>query len=213
MTASDPLPVTDEADRETGPRLRVAATSRPIDVEAAEQAAGDFLRALGMDLRDPTIAGTPRRMASAFAELLTARDFNLTTFPNEEHYDELVLAREIPFTSVCEHHLLPFSGTAAVGYLPGSRILGLSKLARVVEMFARRPQVQERMTKQVARWLDDHLKPRGVGVVLRAEHSCMTLRGVQARGSETVTSALLGLVREDPRTRSEFLALTQETPR
>ena len=213
MTASDPLPVTDEADRETGPRLRVAATSRPIDVEAAEQAAGDFLRALGMDLRDPTIAGTPRRMASAFAELLTARDFNLTTFPNEEHYDELVLAREIPVTSVCEHHLLPFSGTAAVGYLPGSRILGLSKLARVVEMFARRPQVQERMTKQVARWLDDHLKPRGVGVVLRAEHSWMTLRGVQARGSETVTSALLGLVREDPRTRSEFLALTQETPR
>jgi len=213
MSAFDPLPVTDDADRETGPRLRVAATSRPIDVEAAEQAAADLLQALGMDLHDPTIAGTPRRMASAFAELLTARDFNLTTFPNEEHYDELVLAREIPFTSVCEHHLLPFSGTAAVGYLPGSRILGLSKLARVVEMFARRPQVQERMTKQIARWLDDHLKPRGVGVVLRAEHSCMTLRGVQARGSETVTSALLGLVREDPRTRSEFLALTQETTR
>jgi len=136
MSAFDPLPVTDDADRETGPRLRVAATSRPIDVEAAEQAAADLLQALGMDLHDPTIAGTPRRMASAFAELLTARDFNLTTFPNEEHYDELVLAREIPFTSVCEHHLLPFSGTAAVGYLPGSRILGLSKLARVVEMFA-----------------------------------------------------------------------------
>jgi GTP cyclohydrolase I len=119
----------------------------------------------------------------------------------------LVLARDIPFTSLCEHHLLPFSGTAAVGYLPGSRILGLSKLARVVEMFARRPQVQERMTKQIATWLDSHLEPRGVGVVLSAEHSCMTLRGVQARGSSTVTSALTGLLRTDERTRAEFLAL------
>jgi GTP cyclohydrolase I len=138
---------------------------------------------------------------------LTPREFNLTTFPNDEQYDELVLAREIPFTSICEHHLLPFSGTAAVGYLPGQRILGLSKLARVVEKFARRPQVQERMTKQVANWLDDHLDPRGVGVVLSAEHSCMTVRGVQARGSSTVTSALTGLIRTDERSRDEFLAL------
>jgi GTP cyclohydrolase I len=115
--------------------------------------------------------------------------------------------RDIPFTSICEHHLLPFTGVAAVGYLPGQRILGLSKLARVVELFARRPQLQERMTKQIATWLERQLEPRGVGVVLRAEHSCMTLRGVTAQGSSTVTSTLLGLVRTDERTRGEFLQL------
>src|SRR5690242_7794935 len=119
----------------------------------------------------------------------------------------MVIARDIPFTSLCEHHLLPFVGTAAVGYLPGDRILGLSKLARVVELHARRPQVQERMTTQIADWIDDLLKPRGVGVVIRAEHTCMTLRGAQARGSSTITSALLGTVRHDPRTRAEFLDL------
>jgi len=184
-----------------------------VDLGAAERAAGKLLRALGMDTRDPSLAATPRRIARAYAELLTPREFNLTTFPNDEGYDELVLAREIPFTSICEHHLLPFTGVAAVGYLPDHRIIGLSKLARVVELFARRPQVQERMTKQVAGWLDTHLRPRGVGVVLRAEHSCMTLRGVQARGSSTVTSALLGTLRTDPRSRAEFLALTQQPAR
>jgi GTP cyclohydrolase I len=186
-------------------------SSGGIDVDAAERAAGDLLRALGMDVRDPSLAATPRRIARAYAELLTPQEFNLTTFPNDEGYDELVLAREIPFTSVCEHHLLPFTGVAAVGYLPDHRIIGLSKLARVVELFARRPQVQERMTKQVAGWLDGHLRPRGVGVVLTAEHSCMTLRGVQARGSTTVTSALLGTLRTDPRSRAEFLALAQQS--
>jgi GTP cyclohydrolase I len=150
-------------------------------------------------------------MARAYVELLTPREFTPTTFPNDEGYDELVLARQIPFTSVCEHHLLPFSGTASVGYLPGESILGLSKLARVVELFARRPQLQERLTKQIATWLDERLEPRGVGVVLQASHSCMTLRGVQARGSTTVTSAMLGRLRDDPRTRSEFLALANDT--
>ncbi|HEX3004200.1 MAG TPA: GTP cyclohydrolase I, partial [Angustibacter sp.] len=134
--------------------------------------------------------------------------FDLTTFPNDEGYDELVLARGIPVQSVCEHHLLPFVGVAHVGYLPGERILGLSKLARVVELFARRPQVQERLTKQVADWLDDRLAPQGVGVVIEAEHSCMTLRGVRANGSTTVTSTLLGTLRQDARSRAEFLALT-----
>jgi GTP cyclohydrolase IA len=186
------------------------ATPSGIDVEAAERAAADLVRALGMDLRDPSLAATPRRIAHAYAELLTPREFNLTTFPNDEGYDELVLARAISFTSICEHHLLPFSGIAAVGYLPDHRIIGLSKLARVVELFARRPQVQERMTKQIAGWLDTHLRPRGVGVVLNAEHSCMTVRGVQARGSTTITSALLGTLRTDPRSRAEFLALTQD---
>jgi GTP cyclohydrolase I len=178
-----------------------------VDVDAAADAVTDLMRALGLPLDNPTLAGTPRRVARAYAELLSPREFGLTTFPNDEGYDELVVAKDIPFTSLCEHHLLPFTGTAAVGYLPGHRILGLSKLARVVELFARRVQVQERMTTQVAGWLDDHLHPRGVGVVLRAEHTCMTIRGVQARGASTVTSALLGTLRTDARSRAEFLAV------
>jgi GTP cyclohydrolase I len=177
------------------------------DLAAAELAAGQFLRALGMELDSESLRGTPGRMARAYAELFTPRPFNLTTFPNDEGYDELVLARAIPVRSVCEHHLLPFTGTAHVGYLPGHRILGLSKLARIVEHFARRPQVQERLTKQVADWLYTSLRPRGVGVVIEAEHTCMTLRGVQAVGSRTVTSTLLGALREDPRSRQEFFAL------
>lgn len=183
-----------------------------IDLDAAERAAADLMRALGMDPSEPGLAATPRRVAKAYADLLTPNEFAVTTFANDEQYDELVVVRDIAFTSICEHHLLPFTGTAAVGYLPGQRILGLSKLARVVELFARRPQVQERMTKQIAAWLDEHLEPRGTGVVLRAEHSCMTLRGVQAQGSTTTTSAHTGLVRTDQRTRSEFFTLAIGDP-
>ncbi|WP_410659080.1 GTP cyclohydrolase I FolE [Amycolatopsis sp. lyj-112] len=178
------------------------------DLEAAEAAAADFLTALGISLDSESLRGTPGRMARAYAELFSPRSFDLTTFPNDEGYDELVLARGIPVRSVCEHHLLPFVGVAHVGYLPGDRILGLSKLARIVEHFACRPQVQERLTKQVADWLDEQLDPRGIGVVIEAEHSCMTLRGVQAVGSSTVTSTLLGTLREDARSRQEFFALT-----
>ena len=178
-----------------------------IDLPAASAAAADLLRALGADLAQPGLEDTPRRVAAAYAELLTPRAFNPTTFPNDEGYDELVLARDIPFHSLCQHHMLPFTGIAHVGYLPGERIVGLSKLARVVELFARRLQVQERLTQQVADWLQEHLSPKGVGVVLEAEHLCMTLRGVQASGSRTVTSALHGLLREDPSSRAEFFAL------
>ncbi len=178
------------------------------DLAAAELAAGRFLQALGISLDSESLRGTPGRMARAYAELFTPRPFNMTTFPNDEGYDELVLARAIPLRSVCEHHLLPFTGVAHVGYLPGNRILGLSKLARVVEHFSRCPQVQERLTKQIGDWLYAHLRPRGVGVVIEAEHTCMTLRGVQAAGSRTVTSTLLGTLREDPRSRQEFFALT-----
>jgi len=179
-----------------------------IDLDAAEQAARDLLRALGINATGESLSGTPRRMARAYAELFSPRPFDLTTFPNDEGYDELVLARGIPVRSVCEHHLLPFVGVAHVGYLPGERILGLSKLARVVEHFACRPQVQERLTKQIADWLAEQLHPKGVGVVIAAEHSCMTLRGVQAVGSSTVTSTLLGVLRQDARSRQEFFALT-----
>jgi GTP cyclohydrolase I len=147
-------------------------------------------------------------MARAYAELFTPAAFDLTTFANDEGYDELVLARSIPLRSVCEHHLLPFIGVAHVGYLPGERILGLSKLARVVNHFACRPQVQERLTKQVAGWLEEQLEPKGVGVVIEAEHTCMTLRGVRALGARTVTSSLSGTLRSDPRSRAEFFALT-----
>jgi len=178
-----------------------------LDVEAATEAAAGFLEALGVDLDHEGLQESPARMARAYAELFTPRPFEATTFPNEEGYDELVLARRIPLRSVCEHHLMPFVGVAHVGYLPGERILGLSKLARVVEHFACRPQVQERLTMQVASWLSTELGARGVGVVIEAEHSCMTLRGVQATGSDTVTSTLLGTLRTDPRSRAEFFAL------
>lgn len=192
------------------PALRVVHEPRSgPDLVAAEAAAAEFLTALGIPLDSESLRGTPGRMARAYAELFTPRPFDLTTFPNDEGYDELVLARSIPVRSVCEHHLLPFVGVAHVGYLPGERILGLSKLARIVEYFACRPQVQERLTKQVADWLDEQLEPRGVGVVIEAEHSCMTLRGVHAAGSSTVTSTLLGTLREDARSRQEFFALTR----
>jgi GTP cyclohydrolase I len=174
----------------------------------AESAARALLDALGVDLTDESLRDTPRRMARMYAELLTPAPFNPTTFPNDGGYDELVVATGITFHSLCEHHLLPFVGVAHVGYLPGERIIGLSKLARVVELFARRLQVQERLTTQVAGWLDERLAPRGVGVVLEAEHLCMSLRGVQKPGARTITSALHGVVRDDARTRQEFLTLT-----
>ncbi|MEU0153504.1 GTP cyclohydrolase I FolE [Micromonospora fulviviridis] len=193
--------------------LRVQHQRPRRDPAAAERAAAEFLAALGVDLSADGLAETPGRMARAYAELLTPREFQLTTFDNDEGYDELVLARAIPIRSVCEHHLLPFVGVAHVGYLPGERILGLSKLARVVELFAHGPQVQERLTKQIADWLTGQLRPRGVGVVIEAEHLCMTLRGVQAVGSSTITSTLLGTLREDHRSRAEFFTLAGVGPR
>jgi GTP cyclohydrolase I len=191
------------------PVLHVVRGRTEVDLRAAERAVADLLIALGQDLDVEHTRDTPRRVAAAYAELLTPRSFNPTTFPNDEGYDELVLARGIPFHSLCQHHMLPFTGVAHVGYLPGARILGLSKLARVVELFARGLQVQERLTMQIADWLRDQLDPKGVGVVLEADHLCMSLRGVQAAGSLTVTSALHGLLREDPRSRAEFFALAR----
>jgi GTP cyclohydrolase I len=190
------------------PIAELAQARRPIDRAAAERAAADLLAALGADLQTPGLRDTPRRMADAYLELLSPEPFEATTFPNDEGYDELVVVRDIPFRSLCMHHLLPFHGVAHVGYLPGERIVGLSKLARVVEVFSRDLQVQERLTTQVANWLQQRLAPKGVGVVMEAEHMCMTLRGVRAPGARTVTSALHGLVRDDPRTREEFLNLT-----
>ena len=200
-------PIIDPAEPQARPELRLAGDRRGVDLAAAQRAAADFLAALGVKLGQEELRETPARMARAYAELFDSRPFRLTTFPNDEGYDELVLARGIPFRTVCEHHLLPFSGVAHVGYLPGDRILGLSKLARVVEHYAARPQTQERLTKQIADCLSERLQPRGAGVVLEAEHSCMTLRGVRALGSTTITSALSGTVRDDARSRAEFFAL------
>ena len=191
--------------------LHVVRDEPAIDLAGAERAVADLLRSLGHDTDNDHLRETPRRVAAAYAEMLTPRPFTPTTFANDEGYDELVLARSIPFHSLCEHHLLPFQGVAHVGYLPGERILGLSKRARVVEHFARRLQIQERLTKQTADWLQAELQPKGVGVVLEAEHLCMSLRGVQAHGTLTVTSSLHGLLREDPRSRAEFFALTGTT--
>jgi GTP cyclohydrolase I len=184
---------------------------RQIDRDAVERAAADLLRALGRDVDSEPLEETPRRVADAYSELLTPQPFRATTFANDDGYDELIVARAIPFHSLCMHHLLPFHGVAHVGYLPGERIIGLSKLGRVVEYFSRDLQIQERLTTQVAGWLERELKPKGVGVVLEAEHLCMSLRGVQKLGAKTVTSALRGLVRDDARTRQEFLALTTRT--
>ncbi len=188
--------------------MPLAPARRAIDHAAVRRAARDLLDALGADLDDDGLRDTPRRMADAYAELLTPSPFRATTFPNDDGYDELIVARSIPFHSLCMHHLLPFHGTAHISYLPNERIIGLSKLGRVVEYFSRDLQIQERLTTQVADWLEDELEPKGVGVVLEAEHLCMSLRGVQKHGAKTVTSALRGLVREDPRTRQEFLSLT-----
>ena len=184
------------------------AERRAVDRAAVQRAARDLLVALGADLESEGLRETPRRMAAAYAELLTPEPFNLTTFPNDERYDELVVVRDIPFESLCMHHLLPFYGVAHVAYLPAERIVGLSKLARVVERFARDLQLQERLTTQIAACLQEQLEPKGVGVVIEAEHLCMSLRGVQKHGAKTVTSTLYGLVRDDPRTRGEFLSLT-----
>jgi GTP cyclohydrolase IA len=203
VNAVVPAPVVDEPVRE----LRVVRNRGAVDRPAAELAVAALLRALGRDPAEPHLAETPRRVADAFTELLTARPFDLTTFANDEGYNELVLATSIPVQSLCEHHLLPFTGVAHIGYLPGDRILGLSKLARVLDLLARDLQVQERLTQQVADWLQENLSPRGVGVVIEAEHLCMSLRGVRAAGSRTITSALHGALREDVRSRHEFFAL------
>jgi GTP cyclohydrolase I len=191
-----------------------ASDSRPreIDSAAVQRAARALLGALGADVESESLRDTPRRVADAYAELLTPQPFRATTFPNDDGYDGLIVARAIPFHSLCMHHLLPFYGIVHIGYLPADRIIGLSKLGRVVELFSRDLQIQERLTVQIADWLQAELAPKGVGVVVEAEHLCMSLRGVQKLGAKTVTSALHGAVRDDARTRQEFLALTTRTP-
>src|SRR5690606_9739351 len=182
-------------------RVSVATPLHAADIPSqqlrAEAAVADLLTALGRDVTTDHLADTPRRVAASLIELLTPREFEFTTFANDEGYEGLVLVRNIPFHSLCEHHVLPFRGVAHVGYLPGERLVGLSKLARVVEHFARDLQVQERLTMNIADHLTEQLAPRGVGVVLEAEHLCMSLRGAQAAGAVTTTSEFPGELRDD----------------
>lgn len=182
-----------------------------MDIKRIEKGVGLILEGIGEDLRRPGIRSTPRRVARMFAEILggTDRDAtrNLRIIEDEKH-DEMVLIKNIPLYSMCEHHLLPFAGVAHVAYIPkAGRIVGLSKIARVVEALARRLQVQERLTKQIADLLDSHLKPLGVMVVIEAEHMCMSMRGAKKPKSITVTSAVRGSFRRNPATRAEAMML------
>lgn len=189
----------------------VALAPNVTDTARSEAAIEALLDSLGVDLNEEDLSETPRRVAAMYRELMTPEPFTFTTFANAENYDELVLVRDISFVSLCAHHLLPFTGRAHVGYVPGERIVGLSKLARIVRHFARSLQVQERLTKQIADLIETELDPKGVGVVIEAEHQCMTVRGVQASGSTTMTSAVYGLLRDNPASRDEFLALAGVT--
>ena len=183
---------------------------RPVNKAAIEAAVRTILEAVGEDARRDGLLDTPARVARMYEEMFAGLHLDAarhleTTFPEE--YEEIVLVRDIPFTSMCEHHLLPFTGVAHVGYLPNGRVVGLSKLARVVEEVARRPQVQERMTQTVADMLEDKLGTKGAAVVIESEHSCMALRGVRKSGTLTVTSSLRGIFRTSPASRAEILSL------
>lgn len=188
-----------------------SSTPQPhVDLPRIERAVREILLAVGEDPDRDGLLETPARVARMYAELFGG----LHQDPREhvqkffqEPYDEVVLVRDISFNSMCEHHLLPFSGTAHIGYIPRGKVIGLSKLARVVEVVSRRPQVQERMTQEIAQLLEEELDAKGVAVVLEASHSCMTIRGIRKPGSLCVTSALKGLFRENQATRGEVMQL------
>ena len=183
---------------------------KKIDEARIEKAVREILSAVGEDLNRDGLKDTPARVARMYGELLAGMHDDPNTHLGRvfnENYDEIVLLRDIPFYSMCEHHLMPFIGSAHVAYLPSGKILGVSKLARIVDCFAKRLQVQERLTAQIADFLNEHLKPRGVAVVLEASHSCMTIRGIKKPGSIMVTSALRGIFKKDPRSRAEVLGL------
>jgi GTP cyclohydrolase I len=181
-----------------------------INSEKIEKAVKSILEAIGEDTNREGIKLTPKRVANMYAELLSGSAEDPAIHVKSlfrEKCDEIVLLRDIPFYSICEHHLAPFIGKAHVAYLPGEYVIGVSKLARIVDCFAKRLQVQERLTGQIADFLNEHLKPQGVAVVIEASHSCMTIRGIKKPGSVMVTSALRGIFKKDPRSRAEVLSL------
>lgn len=184
--------------------LRVVTADGEIDRDRARAAVAELLIALGRDILAEDLIDTPRRVVDGFAEMLTPQPFAMTTFDNASGYDDVVIERGIAFTSICRHHLLPFRGTATVGYLPGARLVGLSKLARVVDHHARDLQVQEELTAQIVQTLETELSPRGVGVVIEAEHLCMTVRGVRAAGATTLTALFRGALADDAVLQARF---------
>jgi len=180
-----------------------------IDKERIQNAVKEILLAINEDPNREGLIDTPRRVADTYEELFAHNDFQFTTFANEQKYDEFIIVKDILFTSVCEHHILPFTGKVAVGYLPDKKIVGLSKIVRLVQQCAAKLQIQERMTTEVANTLWRELQPLGVGVIIEAEHLCMSLRGVKSPGHKTITSAMLGVLRDETETRAEFLKLCQ----
>lgn len=192
------------------------SSDNPVDLPRIERAVREILAAVGEDPDRDGLQETPARVARMYAELFRGLHAEPAQHLQKvflEEYDEMVLVRDIPFNSMCEHHLLPFIGMAHVGYLPRGRVVGLSKLARIVDEISRRPQVQERMTHQIADLMDSELKPKGVIVVLEAEHSCMTIRGVQKPGALTITSAVRGLFKSNQSSRAEAMSLINERRR
>ncbi|HET9047552.1 MAG: GTP cyclohydrolase I FolE [Xanthomonadales bacterium] len=189
---------------------------QPVDQSAAEAAVRTLLRWAGDDPSREGLLDTPKRVARAYRDWFSGYEIDPAeylgrTFEEVAGYDGMIALRDIRFESHCEHHLAPIIGRAHVGYLPTDRVVGISKLARVVEAFARRLQVQEKLTSQIAHCINDVLKPRGVGVVIEASHECMTTRGVHKRGVSMITSQMLGDFRDDARTRSEFMQLIRGT--
>ncbi|MBL8300954.1 MAG: GTP cyclohydrolase I FolE [Rhodanobacteraceae bacterium] len=185
-------------------------SSNPVDRAEAEAAVRTLLRWAGEDPRREGLIDTPRRVVDAYRDWFSGysedpAEYLRRTFEEVAGYDELIVLRDIEFESHCEHHMAPIIGRAHVGYLPTNKVVGISKLARVVEGFARRFQVQEKMTAQIAHCIEDVLRPRGVGVVIEAAHQCMTTRGVHKTGVSMTTSQMLGVFRDDARTRAEFL--------
>lgn len=188
--------------------------SKPDELEGPYRA---VLAAIGEDPEREGLVKTPQRAAEAFRYFTRGYQQDVATILNkaifEEEYDDMVIVKDIEFYSLCEHHLIPFFGKCHVGYLPGGKIVGLSKIARLVEMFSRRLQVQERLTHEIAHALEEAIQPRGVAVVMQARHLCMMMRGVEKQGSQMVTSAVLGAFRERDRTREEFMALLRTDTR
>ena len=188
----------------------MAENTTKIDIQKIEKAVRQILLAIGENPRREGLKATPKRVARMYAELLAGMNENPKQHLKSvftENYDEIVLLRNIPFYSICEHHLMPFIGTAHIGYLPSGSVLGVSKIARIVDTFARRLQIQEKLTDQIADFMMEKLKPKGVAVVLEASHSCMTIRGIKKPGSTMVTSSLRGTFKKDPRSRSEVMSL------
>jgi GTP cyclohydrolase IA len=197
---------------DSAPAAPESPVERPVDLPRIERAVREILSAVGEDPDREGLLETPARVARMYAELFSGLRANPARHLQRvfsEQYDELVLVRDISFNSMCEHHLLPFIGTAHVGYLPRGKVVGLSKLARVVEEVSHRPQVQERMTHQIADLLQAELDPKGVIVVIEAAHSCMTIRGIRKPGSLTITSAVRGLFKSNQSSRAEVMAFIQ----